>query len=255
MVESRQPEPQAENNITKEQTEGNQDLDKVCGVSRIQIEQFLTLIRDNYKKADKATFFLEQRTGVVNLQGITNVRDVLSHLVTLLNPDTPEDKRHEQLGNAEEHLRRAIIEPYEIALNELTVKFELLYKNYKTRVLPIQAKHTTLQNAPNAVSVEATLEEIRDHTSQGRAGKAKNLWDPEWEQGVANFIDAYDKLFKLYTNLEGHWNNYEQIRRDRKSTWLHISAISIGVIGIVIALLFTLIPRFGEALRAFLHIS
>src|SRR5947209_18289498 len=118
------------------------DLSLVCGVPRLHVERFLLLIRDNYKKADKATFFLEQRSGIVNIQGITNMRDVLSHLVTLLDPATPDGKWEEQLGNAEEHLRRAIIEPYEIALNELTVKFEELYDRYRQLVLPIKDNHT-----------------------------------------------------------------------------------------------------------------
>ena len=177
------------------------------------------------------------------------MRDVLSHLVTLLDPATPPDKWEEQLGNAEEHLRRAIIEPYEIALNELTVKFEELYEKYKQQVLPVKDKHTVLRNAPNSVSIEATLQKIRENTSNGRYGKAKNLWNPEWEAGVTSFIAAYDGLSSLYSSLEGHWNDYEQIRRDRKSTYFHITAITIGILGILIAVLLVVFPTWGETIR------
>lgn len=186
----------------------------ICGVDKALIETFLRLIQENYKKADEATFFLEQRTGVSNVQGIANVRDVLSHLVTLLNPDTPDDKRKEQISNAEEHLRRAIIEPYETALNELTIKFAELYQNHKQFVEPIKDEQMLLRGAPNAVSIEASLRAIQALTSIGRAAKAKNIWDPSWEEGVTHFIDAYDKLSALYVQIEGYWNKYEQLNRE-----------------------------------------
>jgi hypothetical protein len=83
-------------------------------VHRELICRFLSLVRDNYAKADKASYFLERRAGVSNACAITNLRDVLSHLATLLDPTTPPDKRADQLSNGEEHLRRAIIEPYEM---------------------------------------------------------------------------------------------------------------------------------------------
>jgi hypothetical protein len=158
---------------------GQSSQDLICGVERKLVESFLTLIRDNYREADKATFFLEQRTGIVNVQGIANVRDVLSHLVTLLNPDTPPEKKAEQLANAEEHLRRAIIEPYELALNDLLIKFNELYFNYKERLLPVKDRHLLLQSAPNDVSIEATLKEVGELYVLGRSGKGKNFWSKE----------------------------------------------------------------------------
>ena len=198
--------------------QGTRDL--ICGVDRGLIEDFLRLIQNNYKEADKATFFLEQRTGVVNVQGIANVRDVLSHLATLLSPDTPTEKKAAQLANAEEHLRRAIIEPYEVALNELLIKVNEFYFNYKRYLLPVKNKHLILASAPNEVSIDASLREIAALYSQGRKGKGKNIWTPEWEQGITGFIEAYENLSSLYADLEKHWNDYEQIARDKKSTLL-----------------------------------
>jgi hypothetical protein len=100
--------------------------------------RFLALIRDSYKKAEKAAYFLERRAGVLNTCGMTNLRDVLSHLATLLDPATPARKRADQLASAEEHLRRAIIEPYEIGLASLTEKFTQDYETYRKDVLPVK---------------------------------------------------------------------------------------------------------------------
>jgi hypothetical protein len=194
---------------------GANAADLICGVDRALVESFLILVKDYYKRADMATFFLEQKSGIVNLQGITNVRDVLSHLVTMLSPDTPDDKRLEQLYNAEEHLRRSINEPYEIALNELLVKFSELYEAYKAQVLPIKESHFPLSNAPNSIQVEARLHEVQQLNSAGRASKAKNLWTAEWEDGVLSFTRAYELLTDLYRELEEYHHKAQQIERTR----------------------------------------
>jgi hypothetical protein len=208
--------------------------DLICGVDRQLIETLLILIRDNYNKADRATFFLEQRTGIINVQGIANLRDVLSHLVTLLKPDTPAEKKAEQLANAEEHLRRAIIEPYETANNDLLIRFDELYFNYKRNLLPVKDRHLVLQSAPNIISIEASLREFGELYTKGRSGKGKNIWTREWESGLTSFIDAFELLSALYIQLEGHWNNYEQIMRDRRSTWWAILSIAATIITFIL---------------------
>lgn len=194
----------------------DKERDLICGVDRSLIETFLFLIQKNYKRADMATFFLEQRSGIVNFQGITNVRDVLSHLVTMLSKDTPDERRAEQLYNAEEHLRRAINEPYEIALNELIVRFSKLYEKYKAVTLPIKDSYAALANAPSSKTVEDSLTQIRELQAKGRASKAKNLWTEEWEEGVASFIQAFDMLSELNHSLEGYYLQADQIVRQRQ---------------------------------------
>ncbi|HTS78571.1 MAG TPA: hypothetical protein VMG40_20340, partial [Bryobacteraceae bacterium] len=99
--------------------------------------RFLLLIRDNYRKADKAAHFLERRANIVNTSSMANLRDVLSHMATLLDPRTPPDRRRDQLASAEEHLRRAIIEPYEIGLGDLTQKWVPVYDSYRGTVLSL----------------------------------------------------------------------------------------------------------------------
>lgn len=211
----------------------------VCGIPKEFVEKALYLIRDNYRKADEACFFLEERAGINNIQAITNVRDATSHIVTLLNkPDLSNEQREVQLGNAEEHLRRAIIEPYEIAIDSLTKDFYPLYLQYRERLLPVKARHTVLGSAPNSISIDARLREIQQLTVKGREGKGKNLWDPAWEEGISAFIDAFDKLFELKAELETHWYNYEQIGRDRRQIWLAawgiIATLTTFILGILL---------------------
>src|SRR5579864_1125801 len=76
---------------------------------------FLCLFRDRYPDADEAAHFLETKTGIsATSVTVTNQRDALSHLVTFLGKRGV-DEQQQQLHHAEEHFRRAIIEPYQVA--------------------------------------------------------------------------------------------------------------------------------------------
>ncbi|MGA8431448.1 MAG: hypothetical protein WB729_16615 [Candidatus Sulfotelmatobacter sp.] len=229
--------------------------DRVCGVDKALVEQYLLLIRNNYRKAEKATYFLEQRTGLVNFVGVANMRDALSHLVTLLDENTPDNQRQAQLISAEEHLRRAILEPYNISVNRLTVKFKEVYANYRQRVLPVQDKYPILLGSPNDVAIRSSLREISDLVSKGRAAKAKNLWDPGWEQGVASLVEAFDKLSELYSQLEGYWFKYEHMKRERKQTWLTWWSLVATLLSLVIPLLLVLQPDLVKQARHYLHLE
>ena len=200
------------------QREGPPQQNVICGIDQNLLETFLQLIRDNYKKADLAAFFLEQRTGIINVQGVTNIRDVLGHLATFLQPELTREFREEQIANAAEHLRRAVVEPYEVALSELVSQFATLYEKYKQNVLPGRDEHVGLSNAPTTSVIDARLEEINRLSREARRLNAQNIWDPEWDQGVEKFIAAFNKLSDLYSEIESYWYKFEQIERDLAKT-------------------------------------
>jgi hypothetical protein len=196
--------------------------------------RFLILIRDNYKKADKAAHFLERRAGVANTCSIANLRDVLSHMATLLDQKTPPGRRSDQLASAEEHLRRAIIEPYEIALAELTGKFHPIYDGYREKVIPIN-RLEGFRTAPARLVIDGRLEEIDDLAEKGKQAKGRNQWDDEWENGVLALIDAYNKLADLHREIEDWVYKYQQHKTGEHHTWLHRYGIWIAVAGLIVA--------------------
>jgi phosphoenolpyruvate carboxylase len=104
---------------------------KICSVDSATVERFLILIRDNYPKADRASFFLEEVAGKTSSVAMANLRDVLSHLATALSSDTRPEDLDAQLASAEEHFRRAIQEPYAIALGNLREKFNTVHEEYR----------------------------------------------------------------------------------------------------------------------------
>jgi hypothetical protein len=133
---------------------------------------------------------------------MANLRDVLSHMATLLDPKTPKERRADQLANAEEHLRRAIIEPYEIALGALAEKFGPTYDGYREKLIPIRESTEGFRTAPTRIDIENRLQEIEELAEKGKQAKGRNQWDAEWEIGVASLIDAYRKLAELYGEIE-----------------------------------------------------
>jgi hypothetical protein len=164
--------------------------------------RLLILIRDNYTKADKAAHFLERKADIANTCSIANLRDVLSHMATLLDPSTSPADRLEQQANAEEHLRRAIIEPYEIALAALTQKFTLVYDGYREKVIPKKDSTEGFHTAPTRFDIEDRLRAINDLAEKAKQAKGRNRWDADWESGVSALIDSYNKLYDLYGEIE-----------------------------------------------------
>lgn len=209
---------------------------KFCGVNSDILQRMLELVRDNYRKADKATFFLETRTGKTNIQGITNLRDVLSHFATLLGTEMTIEQAHAQVASAEEHLRRAILEPYEIALNEKINKYMVLHEKYLAEVIPVLERHVALRNAPDQDVIKARMNEIYSLAEKGRIAKGKNLWNPDWEHGVAGYIQAYDALDKLDDEIQKAYVQWEQIAANQTSEKLGITGVQLGIAAIILAL-------------------
>jgi hypothetical protein len=207
----------------------------ICGVDAELVERFLMLIRDHYGSAAKAMFVLERTSGAVSYAGLKNMNDVLSHLATFLDSSTPPDKLSGQLSSAEEHLRRAIIEPYEIALADAIVAFDKLHKRYKRDVLA--RKQLLAGTVPDAERVNSTLAEISKLAAAGREAKANNLWDAKWEEGVLQFATALEKLKGLTSELEAGLVQASRLKYERQqkqqlilTVWSVIATILCGLL-------------------------
>jgi hypothetical protein len=218
----------------------------------------LLLIRDNYQAAERAIFYLEEHAGILGTAGLTNLRDVLSHLSSMLEENTPEDKRDAQLASAEEHLRRAIFDPYAVALRRLRGAYRTVLADYRKYVLPFRSKNSYFKKAPDEGDIRARWEEVVRLAQQGRAAKGRNLWDRRWEEGVSCYIQAYDRLSKLHADLLGYCNHHSETRRERKQRLYNISGL-IGSIGTIVfgilSIWLVVDPSLGEAIRRALGLA
>jgi hypothetical protein len=213
-------------------------INLINGVDPDVLKGFLILIKEKYAMVDMANFFLEIKTGVSGINiAMANERDFLSHLCTVLSDQelTP-DKQKDQLSAAEEHLRRAVIESYQKAVE---IKFSSVldnYEKYRYEVVPLQKRYEPLADAPDFNSIRTKIKEINVLRMESRNAKRRNKWDDSWEQGVATYVKAFLDLEKLDDTLEDYILIARQCHNDNKKR--EIIYISIGIVSIVINILF-----------------
>ena len=134
----------------------------------------------------------------------------------------------DQLANAEEHLRRAVIESYERAVDLRSDRVLTLYDEYRERVLPVLETQSSLRGAPGAASLVESLRGINELRERGRAAKGLSQWDATWESGVENFITAFKRLKDLEATLEQHLARAKQSREVRRTRVLHFVGIVLA---------------------------
>jgi hypothetical protein len=216
-----------------------------------------------------ANFFLERHTRKTNIVGITNLRDVLSHLASFLREDSTGEKRAEQLTNAKEHVRRSILEPYETAFLSRLDTFHILYDQYKREFLPSSLRqHPALIAAPDQGMVDTQMTAITELADAGRASKAENDWTKAWDVGVKSYVQAFNELSLLHAQLENYWNLWEATkrdeeakRRDEEQNRKHKYGIRLHYAGFVLAFVvfiisdykFNLISRLTGLISRLLH--
>lgn len=228
----------------------------ICGVDQKIIERFLILVRDNYPKADRASFFLEEVAGKTHTLVTANLRDVLSHLATVLSSDTRPEDLEAQLASAEEHFRRAIQEPYAIALGNLRDRFGTVHAEYEKSFHKIDKmkRHGLLVAAPGIEEIQVKLRKIAALASEGRVAKRRNRIDPEWDAGVASYIDAYNQLELLTQALSSHLQEHQSIKDGRQGKVWGIAGVALAVIFFIGSTVLVVSPAITAKLQAFFGI-
>lgn len=199
----------------KHRSDGEQriagDPELICGVKREIVESFLKLIRDYYRKADRASYFMEEQGHIMNTSAVANLRDVLSHLATLLDPATPPEHHQSQLENSEEHLRRAILEPYLVVIGRERRELRRLLEQYEKEILPAKMNYPSLADAPEISLIRSREREVATLVAEGRAAKAMNLWNSHWEEGIGALLKAHPLLIKLTNDVRHYLNEYRYL--------------------------------------------
>ena len=206
---------------------------------------FLRLIRDYYHITDKANYFLEGRTGESGINiAITNQRDVLSHLVTLLSEEElSDDDRQAQYANAEEHLRRSIVEPYQRAVELRNAQVGDALDRYIQVAAPL-VENGSVKNAPNLTSLNARRRRYLILYEEARGAKHRNLWDEHWNAGVIKFEQAFDLADDLLGDIEttiaqaeAKIEKINEAKRRKRNTAITVSGWVFGLVGLILAVL------------------
>jgi len=217
---------------------------RICGMEEEILELFLILIQNGYPQAEEAIHFLEKQTDVSGITvGITNLRDVLSHLCTVvLHPDWSRDQKLAQCANAEEHVRRAIMDTYNRAFTILADKAFTRLEDYKEKVIPLKLKnHPITASAPSLDEVYHRLKRTKEAREEARKAKGRNDWDNEWTEGIKTLVNACIELEDLFREMDQAVIHGTQVGQDRKNTrlawWAIISTVLFGIASLAVGYL------------------
>jgi hypothetical protein len=187
-------------------------------VTRIT-EAIVTLLRTFYPLAKRSLIDLESRERVKALGAFTDLRDVFDHyylaLKSAYGDDIDPDKERtiaDNLASASEHMRRAAIEPFETALEDLLAK--VIDKGKTNFVL----YRLGLSRVPT-VQIKEALKEARNTLSNVRQKKGQMNQLPEI---LGQLKAQYETLDDLEKNLPA-----------RRTLWIVLgfgSAILLGVL-------------------------
>lgn len=201
------------------------------------LKKIFYLIKDKYPDVERANILCEERSGSKSAQALNNIRDTISHLRTVFeNWDKPHEFKVKQLATIEEHLRRAIIEPYELASKKEIKLLHDNYTNYQNIVLPIIHKLNPLPLDANAI--ELRINTINTLMQDGRKAKSTNDWTPQWEEGCKAFDRAYEQAKQLNHILKEDIIRADKIIRDKSAFRKNIYCTSIISIVVGIGLFF-----------------
>jgi hypothetical protein len=224
--------------MSEEETARSKDIK---GVKIEHIEWLIDIIRTKYRIVKRGTKYLETAERKFDLTALANIRDFLSHIETAFNEDVPEKERSESILQSEEHLRRALVESHQIALESRLEKFLEEYAQYEKDLLPNEARYG-IDHITNHGSIRENIRKIQEYYNEGRKRKGTNIWNKEWEMGVEFFVNGYELAVKLQDEIKHykekyHSNKYayEKSESSRKLT------IKLAIWGIIITTIITII--------------
>ena len=140
------------------------------GASESEIaERIITFLRSgNYDVAKQAIIYLETRSGQLQTDAFANMRDVLDHLVAAAKPGILEEDLDQQMAETDEHLRRAVMHPFQDVIEDRLARlarkktFYIVRQEVFKDVLPEREFLRRLTEAENL------LAEVRLRKGDGR---------------------------------------------------------------------------------------
>jgi hypothetical protein len=211
--------------------------EKINGVSIKHIERIIDIIRKRYSIVKRGTKYLETIERKFDLTALANIRDFVSHIETAFNENANEMEREESIIQSEEHLRRALVESHQIALEARLESFLDEYVKYEKDFMPNEAKYG-INKITKHSEIRANIRKIQQYLDDGRTRKGTNIWNKEWEMGVEFFAQGYELAIKLQDELKGYKEKYSinKYAYDKHAAGKKL-AIRLFIIGAIIALI------------------
>jgi hypothetical protein len=185
--------------------------------------------------------FFEDHTLLRNRIASNNLNEALSHLGRLAETAdrTTEDEQRAQITNFEDHLRRAMMESFELVARARMGKLQDdgVIDQFESIAVPLM-RSGKLPNAKSLDEIEALEVEIARWMEEGRKRKDEITWE-EWDHGAECLLKACDTANELATEMRRAVGAALEYRRHRFNIILAIGLAVAGIAGgAVVALAF-----------------
>jgi hypothetical protein len=217
----------------------NNEPEQIRGVYRDQLERMLELMATRIPTVMAAHRYAEEHARIYNRIGRNNLTEALSHLAGLAEgaDDLTEAEQRDELTNFEDHLRRTMMESFEVVAKARlgTLKKDGIWDRYYTGA----ARLVDGGKLPAVASRGEILEleqEIRFWMEEGRSRKNAQNWD-EWIYGADCLRKASDKADELSRHLREAVGAAEDYKRGRTGIVVGVVGAIIGLVGIAIAVI------------------
>jgi hypothetical protein len=214
---------------------------KISGVDNEIVNKIIKMIQEKYPQFNLGTYFLAT-LGYDNDIGFRNIRDMLTHINSAISKGLSFHDREIQIAYAEEHLRRALVEPYEVGASEEFKKTRELYDKFVVLVSSVRKKDKHFLKAPAETQIIEQFHHIHLHMLKGREKKAANLWNSEWEQAIIEFMDATEEAQELNKKLEADIELLSNLNLNRQSRRYFLWGLIATIFGVVISIVGIIIP-------------
>jgi hypothetical protein len=211
---------------------------RINGVYVGNLERLLDVLQTRLRKVMEAHRFFEEHAQMRNRIGAANLNEALSHIGRLAESadDMTEEQQRDQVTHFEDHLRRTMMESFELVARARLgrLKQEGITTKYSRQVVPLLTRGKLPHVAP-AGEMLALQRECRRLMEEGRKRKDHYSWE-EWDYGAECLAEACEKADSLSTMMRESVGAAEAYRRERLMLTLGVVAVVLAVAGIVIAL-------------------
>src|SRR5205823_3563561 len=144
---------------------------------------------------------------------------------------TTEDEQRAQITNFEDHLRRAMMESFELVARARMGKLheDGIMEQFESVAVPLM-RAGKLPNAKSIDDIEALQLEIARSMEEGRKRKDEISWE-EWDYGAECLLKACDLANELDTEMRRAVGAALEYRRHRFNIALSIGLAIAGIAG------------------------
>lgn len=210
----------------------------IRGVHREQLERMLEILSTRILTVMDAHRYAEEHARIYNRIGRNNLTEALSHLARLAEsaPELSNEEQRDQLTNFEDHLRRTMMESFEVVAKARLGKLKQdgIWDRYYSKAARL-VDHGKLPAVASADEIRELELEVRFWMEEGRARKTAHRWD-DWIYGAECLRTASDKTDELSRKLREAVGAADDLRRARKGMFIGAIGAVVGIVGVVVGL-------------------